>query len=228
MSQQINLFNPIFLKQKKHFSAATMAQALGLILLGTVLMVVYTHYQVAGLSTEASTTDAKLKEAQAQLVVVNAQFAPRQKSKTVEEEIRIAETEVKELQQVAETLQNGDFGSAQGYAEYLRAFARQIVSGLWLTGLSIHGAGNDIGIQGRALQPELIPAYIKRLKSEPTLQGKSFSTLEMHVPQVETAAATGTAAPKPRVAAGYIEFDLKSSGIEKAPDAPGTPGAIKK
>ena len=31
MSQQINLFNPIFMKQKKYFSVTTMLQALGLI-----------------------------------------------------------------------------------------------------------------------------------------------------------------------------------------------------
>ena len=221
MSQQINLFNPIFLKQKKHFSAVTMAQALGLIVLGSVLMAVYTHYQLAGLTTESATTSTKLKEAQAQLAMVNAQFAPRQKSKTVEEEIQIAEAEVKALQQVMDTLQKNDFGSTQGYAEYLRAFARQIVSGLWLTGLSIHGAGSEIGIQGRALQAEFIPAYIKRLKSEPMMQGKSFSTLDMHVPQVDAAVATATAPAKAREPARFIEFNLQSSGLVKAQDAPG-------
>lgn len=220
MSQQINLFNPIFLKQKKYFSAVTMAQALGLILLGSALMAVYTHFQLAGLSSESGATSAKLKEAQAQLAMVNAQFAPRQKNKSAEEEVQLAEIELKELQQVVEILQKGDFGSTKGYAEYLRAFARQIISGLWLTGLSIQGAGSEIGIQGRALQPELIPAYIKRLKSEPTMQGKSFSTLEMHVPQVD-AVASSTAVPKPRAAAGFIEFDLKSSGMDKAQDVPG-------
>ena len=34
MSQQINLFNPLFLEKKKYFSAVTMTQALGLIVLG--------------------------------------------------------------------------------------------------------------------------------------------------------------------------------------------------
>ena len=34
MAQQINLFNPIFLKQKRYFSATAMAQAGGLIVLG--------------------------------------------------------------------------------------------------------------------------------------------------------------------------------------------------
>ncbi len=53
MSQQINLFNPIFLKQKKHFSAATMAQALGLILLGCVILSAYVSYRVNVRAAEA-------------------------------------------------------------------------------------------------------------------------------------------------------------------------------
>ena len=40
MSQQINLFNPIFLKQKKIFSAAAMAQALCVLLGGVLQMTV--------------------------------------------------------------------------------------------------------------------------------------------------------------------------------------------
>ena len=37
MSQQINLFNPIFLKQKKTFSAVNMLDALALLLVGVAL-----------------------------------------------------------------------------------------------------------------------------------------------------------------------------------------------
>ena len=39
MSQQINLFNPIFLQQKKIFSTRTMAQALGVLVLPNLLFV---------------------------------------------------------------------------------------------------------------------------------------------------------------------------------------------
>ena len=53
MSQQINLFNPIFLKQKKYFSVLTMLQALGLIVLGSALFFAYALYQVAQLSRQA-------------------------------------------------------------------------------------------------------------------------------------------------------------------------------
>ena len=48
MSQQINLFNPIFLKQKKYFSVVTMLQALLLIVLGSMLFFAYARSLVSG------------------------------------------------------------------------------------------------------------------------------------------------------------------------------------
>lgn len=213
MSQQINLFNPIFLKQKKYFSATTMAQALGLILLGCVLLSAVMSYQVAMLSKEAESTSAQLSAQQAQLNQITAVSASRQKSKSLEDEVLKAEAEIKSLQQVFDIVQKGDFGNTKGYAEYMRAFARQAVNGVWLTGFSIQGAGNEIGLQGRALQAGMVPTYISRLKREQVLQGKSFAALDMQAP---ASSQNEKAAP-----ASYIEFRLLSSGIKEDAELPG-------
>src|SRR5258706_7273730 len=45
VSQQINLYNPLFLKQEKYFSARTMTQALGLIALGLLGLYAYAFIQ---------------------------------------------------------------------------------------------------------------------------------------------------------------------------------------
>jgi hypothetical protein len=215
VSQQINLFNPIFLKQEKLFSAVTMAQALGLILLGSAVLIAYSYYQSSSLGIQATASTTQLALAQAQLAKVNAEFGPRQKSKLVEDDIQKTEIEVKSLQQVFDILQQGEFGNTKGYSEYLRAFSRQILGGVWLTGFSIYGAGSEIGLQGRALQPEFVPAYIGRLKREPVMQGKSFATLEMQLPLVDELGKGDPASAKQRVPAGYIEFSLQSSGMMK-------------
>lgn len=217
MNQQINLFNPIFLKTQKHFSATTMAQALGLILIGAILLSIYSNLQLSALKKEADSTSAQLKVAQAQLAKVTTEFAMQQKSKSLEDDIRKTELEVKSLQQVFDILKKGEFGNTKGYAEYWRAFSRQIVSGVWLTGISIYGAGNEIGIEGRALSPELVPTYINRLKREPVMQGKSFATLEMQVPQNDV---VGNAVGQ-KVSAGYLNFSLRSSGLTEPPNFPG-------
>lgn len=220
MSQQINLFNPIFLKQEKYFSAVTMVQALGLILAGALAISFYAGFQVRRLDKEAVSTTARLTASQTQLVQVSAAFAPKQKSASLENDIVKLDAEIKGLQQVFQVLSNGEFGNTRGYSAYMRAFARQSLEGLWLTGFSIVGAGNDIGLQGRALHADLVPVYITRLKSEAVMQGKSFSSLEMQTPKPEQpAAAEGKVAARPQ-AVGYIEFDLRSAGIQKESSEP--------
>lgn len=218
MSQQINLFNPIFLKQEKHFSALTMAQGLGLILLGGVLLTAYAAYQLSSLQDELKLTSAQLKLAQNQLAKVTADYAPKEKDARLETRLLRAEAEVKSLQQVSDILGKGELGNTNGYAEYLRAFARQIVDGVWLTGFTIQGAGNAISLQGSALRPELVPAYLTRLKSEPVMQGVSFATLEMQLPKPDKSAGPNEKSP---VLAAYINFNLHSSSVKMQKDQAG-------
>lgn len=207
MSQQINLFNPVFLKQKKYFSAIALAQGLGLILLGALLLAGYLQLQSRGLERSAAASAEQLAQAQAQLAGVMKSAAPRQKNAMLAAEVGKAESEVKSLRQAAAILQGDGLRGSGGYAEHFRAFARQSVPGLWLTGLSISGAGHDIEIRGKALRPDLVPVYLGRLKHEATLQGKSFATLDMR------SATAEQGAEKQRMAADMVEFRLQSAGI---------------
>ena len=45
MSQQINLYNPLFLRKEKYFSARTMLQSIGLIVLGLAVLYAYALLQ---------------------------------------------------------------------------------------------------------------------------------------------------------------------------------------
>lgn len=213
MSQQINLFNPALRKQKQYFSADAMAKGLGLVLAGMLAISAFAAFQLKQMNKAVDDTGNRLALVQAQLDKMGG-AGPKQKSKALEEQIQQADAEVTALQQAYDTLQKGDFGNTKGYSEYMRAFSRQILDGIWLTGFSIHGAGNEIAIQGRAVQASLVPAYIGRLKHESVMRGKSFEMLEMHTPEVEQPAKDGQ--PAKSAPAGYIEFSLQSEGMPAA------------
>ena len=231
MSQQINLFNPIFLKQKKVFTALPMVEALGVIVAGALLLTWYAGQRVADLELSAEAGKTLLADRERRLVEANKQFAPRQKSAILAMDLAQAEVELRSLKQVESVLRDGTLGNAAGYAEYFRALSRQNVNGLWLTGVSIVGAGNDIGVQGRAMQPTLIPAYIARLKSERVMHGKSFASLDISRPDAQpmpaAAPATGAAAPAAPAAAApaataattattaapFVQFSLQSTAV---------------
>ena len=223
MSQQINLFNPIFLKQKKHFSAVTMAQGLGLILVGSLLLAGYLTYRTNVLKSEASSFASQLSAADAQLKQINDLVKSRQKNTALEQGIKKTETELAQLEQVFGTLSQGDIGNTKGYSEYFKAFARQVVPGVWLTGLTIQGAGSEMGIRGRTIAADLVPDYFNRLKREPAMKGASFSALEMNAPSAEKQGEADKPASK-QGQGNYVEFNLRSAGLQKA----GTAGAAQR
>jgi len=220
VSQQINLFNPIFLKQKKIFTALPMAEALGAIVLGALLLTWYAGRSVDQLAQQAAAGKLLVAERERRLAEANQQFAPRQKSPTLAAEVAQADAELASLHRVQAFLQQGTLGNGAGYAEYFRALARQHVPGLWLTGVAIVGAGTEIGVQGRAMQPTLIPQYIGRLKLEPVMQGKTFASLDIARPDAVLAAGAGAgaggmaaaapAAPVVPISAPFVQFSLQT------------------
>jgi hypothetical protein len=216
VSQQINLFNPIFLKQKKIFTAVPMAEALGVVLAGAMLMSWFASHRVAELEQRAAAGKAQLAKRETRLNNANVQFAPRQKSPALAAELAEAEAQLAALSDVENVLRGGALGNTSGYAEYFRAFSRQNVNGLWLTGVTIVGAGSDIGVQGKAMQPTMIPNYIARLTAEKIMRGKTFASLKidraMAAPPADPAAAAAPAAPA--VPSPYVEFSLQSSMTE--------------
>jgi hypothetical protein len=212
VSQQINLFNPIFLKQKKIFTALPMAEALGVILAGALLMAWFANHRVDELQQRADAGKKALAGREARLTAANTQFAPRQKSPALLAELAEAEAQLASLHEVEVVLRGGGLGNTAGYAEYFRAFSRQNVSGLWLTGVTIVGAGNDIGVQGRAMQPTMIPNYIARLTAEKIMRGKTFGSLKIDRGGAQAAAASP--APAAATLTPYVEFSLQSTAAE--------------
>lgn len=210
MSQQINLFNPIFLKQKKHFSSFAMIQALGGIMLGMLVLYAYAYYAVGKMGISATETAKLLQTEQSRLTKVAAEFAPGKDTQLLEGQAAQMESQLAARQKVLAVLQGGALGNTAGFSEYLRAYSRQSIDGLWLTGFAIHGAGNQMVLDGRALKADLVPAYIKRLNQEKVMQGKSFASMEISLPAVpkpEGAAVKNAPPPLP----GFVEFRLMSA-----------------
>jgi len=212
LSQQINLFNPDLLKKSKSFSVQILMVIVLVVCALLGLWFWYVAHQLSEVVKESEIMAAKMTAAQAELAKVTSNNAPRQKSKELELMIQTEEAELEKMQKVFQTLEKGDFGNTDGYSDYFRAFARHIQSDIWLTGINIRGA-NEIGLKGRALKPEAVPAYISRLAKEPALKGKSFSTLEMAATKDSESkeGATATSAASRKEGVGFIEFNLQSS-----------------
>lgn len=211
MSQQINLYNPLFRKQKKYFSAVTMLEALGLILLGSLLFYGYVGYRASLMEKRADEIVQSSKATQMRLEQAAAEFGVRKPSPLLAAEIARTDGQIQARRLIIEQLNSGKLGDTQGFSEYFRALARQKPEGLWITGFHVSGTGTEMAIHGRALRPELVPAFIHRLKQEPMLAGRTFTLLEIRLPEGAVTDDDKTA-PKP----AYVEFSLRKAETEPA------------
>ncbi|GGC11049.1 MSHA biogenesis protein MshI [Pseudoduganella buxea] len=218
MSQQINLFNPRFQKQKRYLTAPALAMMLGVALFGSLAFAVAARGRMASLEAEAAQVRTQLQQAETRKQAALAALAPRQKDPGVALQLATAEAQNRALHGVAAILEQNRVGNPRGYSEYFQALARSRVNGLWLTGVQIDGAAADIGLRGRALQAELLPGYLDGLARQPVLQGKAFGHVEIIRPAQAARAGVATAAP-PEPGAGlapalapYIEFTLQAAG----------------
>lgn len=205
MSQQINLFNPVFLKQKKHFSVLTMAQALGLILIGCVVFYGYAWYQVKQFSAQVQEMGQRYAAEQEKLAKRSGEYSPERAKQLLDAEVKQLEAQAVAQERILSALKGGTLGNTEGYSEYMRAFARQVVNGLWLTSFDIAGDGAKMDLDGATTDPQLVPLYIQRLRHERIMRGKTFATLQMQRPKLEA---------EKRVAR-YVEFRLKSVPAEE-------------
>jgi hypothetical protein len=209
MSQQINLFNPQFQPQKKIFSVNSMAVVLGALVLVLAAAGGYAKMRVLRLESEVAQGEARVQKAQKRLEAATATFTPRTKDGALEAQVAQAQGERDALRRVADVIEQGDLGNTRGYAEYFRALARQSVDGLWLTGVTIGGAGTEIGVRGRALDAALVPGYLARLRNEQVLQGKPVGSMQIgQAGTVKTRGADGQEVDAP---APYVEFSLQSA-----------------
>jgi len=225
VSQQINLLGPQFRKREVLLSAGLMAAGAGTAFLLMALAAGGFYFSTGRQAQQVAESANALAAGEARLARLMQERDPVAQAKLLDGEIARLEGAQKDKREVVALLQSGEVGDTKGYSDYLRAFARQIVDGVWLTGFDIAAAGRRITLEGGALRADLVPLYIKRLRDEPAMQGRQFAMLALLPSKVEAkeekkegevSVPESAKAPTP---ANYLAFTL-SSELEQ----PGTGG----
>jgi hypothetical protein len=226
MAQQINLVNPALRPKREALTAAHMAWALaGLALLlgGYAEML---NLQLAEVTAQRAQWAGRLQQAQDGLMQAMQQYPVRQPSAALQAEIAATEARLEQLGKVMEILDARAIGTPGGFSGLMQAFAHVGMRGVWLTGFSANGRGDEMRIGGRALAPDLIPQYIGRLSSEPALRGRTFSALKVSQPSAAATAPAGQqGAAEP--ASGFVEFSLSADKPPQAVEQGATTGGAR-
>ena len=79
------------------------------------------------------------------------------------------------------------------FSSVLGGLGRQRPEPLWLTRIRVADAGAALGLSGRTLDADVVPAYLQRLGAEEALRGRDFSHFRIE---------------RPEAAAGPLHFDI--------------------
>jgi len=201
ITQHVNLFQPIFRKERKLLSFRVFLQACALSSVMLLLLYGWSVRQTQQLAGELALIETQQARTANQLVEVSARLAnmktdskPQQTLSKLERELIASRKVVYALTRVRNTY-------SQGVSAYLESFSRQSPQGVWLTGFTVQAGGEGLVIRGSALKPELVPAFLQGLSTESSLSGTEFGLLQIQRDAVSTrfvnfTVYTGTVPPE--------------------------------
>jgi hypothetical protein len=176
--QQINLYQPIFRRQRQIFSAVTMLQSAAVVIVALMTIYFYGLWQVALLADQVLELEGRERAYSAQLARLDPNENTNRRQQ-VERELERLNTTLLAQQRLIDILREQPLGSTTGFSAELAALGRRHSQGLWLTELRINGGTRSIELVGRTTNPEMVPAYLLRLGEEEALAGKRFDQFEI-------------------------------------------------
>jgi hypothetical protein len=176
--QQVNLYQPIFRRQRQIFSAVTMLQSVAVVLVALMTIYFYGLWQVGLLEEQVLELEGRERAYSAQLARLDPGTNVNRR-REVERELERLNSTLLAQQRLIDILRNQPLGSTTGFSAQLAALGRRHGQGLWLTELRINGSTNSIELVGRTTDPGMIPAYLLRLGEEEALSGKLFDQFEI-------------------------------------------------
>ena len=177
MKQQINLYQPVFRKQKKVFSAIAMLQVSLIALSFFILTAGYSFLQLHRLQAQEVAATQNLDKIKDSIATIQARGKDETTAKLLGQEISRITSEIEQKQHISELLKQGAFTNTEGFTRHFEAIARQHVDGTWLTDIKIANGGSMLQLDGIAFSAELVPVYLEKLLQEKVFTGTAFNVV---------------------------------------------------
>ncbi|MCB1746991.1 MAG: hypothetical protein H6977_04800 [Gammaproteobacteria bacterium] len=179
MKQEINLYQPHLRPRRVVLPAATMARIGVVVMLALAGLTAWGQAQLEPVRARARAAEADVEFSRQRLEDTRVKFPPRQPDPALAAAFERRQHTLDQTRQIVTRLRSGAYGSTAGLSSLLVGLARQHVEGTWLTGVKVGSGGRAVGLTGKTLLPELVPAYLERLSQEASFRGKAFSALDL-------------------------------------------------
>lgn len=172
--QQINLYHPIFRREQKLFSANTMVRAWAALLVLALLATGFDAWQTHDLAQALRNSTDTLKAAQARLDSAYSVFGVGR----AQNELAALKRRERTLSRLSQFLRESRRAQV-GPAPVLLAIGASVVPDLWVTHFSLDRKKKALILKGHSVHPSLVPVFLHRLVSQPTLAGYRFHGLSV-------------------------------------------------
>jgi hypothetical protein len=221
MRQQNNLYQPIFSREHKQLSAATLVTAAGVVVIALLGISLYGHLRVEQLAEEVEAMRERAAQQDQMVAKVGELHATLGNPAEIEARVKQLTETVGARKRALNVLQAGAAGQTIGFAARLEALARRHVDGLWIDSLVLSGTNGSMTLQGATLNADTVPAYLQGLAHERALAGTRFDDFVIErpspvaVPQIAESDEEAGAAPKIRAVAveKHIRFRAGSKAL---------------
>lgn len=197
MTHQINLYDPALRRRRERLTLPNLAVAMAVVAVAIVGWGIRERSRLGTLEEEAKIVAGEAKAMQDELAALAGRKATAADAQA-EAELAAARGLLAERVELLDVLKRGTASGRGGFADSLRALARQTPKDLWLTGFAIAAGDGGAEIRGRMTEPALLPEFVRRLNAEAAFAGRSFAAL-----QVEAGKPTAAGLAPP-----YHEFAL--------------------
>lgn len=176
--QQINLYLPEFQPRREPVNARHMGLAVLAVLVIMILWSLWSASRSHELESRLDAERTELQAVQAQVEELSEQ-RPERRGASVEEQVAKLRDEVRRREQILRLITRQNLGNAEGFSRQLQTLARQSMDDLALSRISLLSGGNYVELAGRVEQPELVPVYLQRLRSEQSFSQVRFGVLDV-------------------------------------------------
>ena len=178
MHQQINLYQPVFRKQEKVFSAATLLQICAAVLLLLLVILAHARWTLRDMNSTAQTLQEQVDSQTRQLGTLEDSYRTPDTEALDSEIVKLRA----DIDQRHTLLNQFDLLATQhksGFANQLRALAEVHLPGLWLEGVTVT-EDQRMELRGIALDAKLVPLYLQQLEGRKDLSETAFETVSMN------------------------------------------------
>jgi Tfp pilus assembly protein PilN len=183
MAQQINLYTPILLKERRYFSAQAMAVALGAFAAGLAVLGAVLAHQAGAVQAELEHSRTALQADRTRLAAAlgpqrAASGAPGEAAAAaLRQEAEALHGEIATLRERHAQLARGLVRDGHSHSALLRLVARTLPASAWLHDIRIEGPA--LTLEGRTLAPAALNPWLAALAGEPLLAGRPLTALRV-------------------------------------------------